>query len=121
MAGFSTDDYKAYTAEAAIGKFKICKFGSAVGGAVQAAAATDKMMGVSSDVAAGTNQRVDVARGDLARVFYGGTVAAGDLLTSDSSGNAVVTTTQGNRYVGIAEVAGVSGDIGVVLVCPGIV
>lgn len=121
MAGFSTCDYKAYTAESGIGKFKICKFGTTVGGAVQAAAAADKMMGVSSEVVVDSAQRVDIARDGLARVVYGGTVAAGDLLTSDASGNAVVTTTQGNRYLGIAEVAGVSGDIGIVLVCPGIV
>lgn len=53
----------------------------------------------------------------VSKVRYGGTVAAGDRLTSDASGNAIVATT-GKQVCGIALVAGVSGDIGTIFLSP---
>lgn len=113
---------KNYSAEAAIAAYRIVKFGAADGGILQSAAAADKHVGVIDRMpAAVAGDRVDVIRSGIAEVEYGGTVAAGDLLTSDASGRAVVATASAGanvRVVGVAEVAGVVGDIGSMLVQP---
>lgn len=113
---------KAYSPGAAIEAFRIVKF-SADGTVVKAAAATDKSIGVSTALAAAsTDTRVDVIRSGIAEVLYGGNVAVGDLLTSDANGKAVAAAPAAgvnNRIIGIAEVAGVDGDVGSVLLSPG--
>jgi hypothetical protein len=112
---------KNYVATAAIEKYRIVKFAATFGQVTKGAAATDLLMGVSSDVDTGATERCDVYRTGIAPVIYGGNVAAGDLLTSDSDGRAIATTTANNRYIGIAEEPGVLGDLGSVMICPGIV
>lgn len=114
---------KNYTAEAAIPAYRIVKFGAADGGVLQAAAATDKLIGVTDRLAAAAaNDRIDVIRTGIAEVQYGGTVAAGDLLTADASGRAIVATAAAGsnvRVIGVAEVAGVVDDTGSMLIVPG--
>jgi len=103
-----------YTAGAAIAKYRIVKF-SADGTVIQGVLATDALIGVV-DIPnnAPTGARVDVVRDDITLVELGGTVVAGDLLTSDAVGRAVKAVPAAganNRIVGIAETAGVLGDI----------
>lgn len=112
---------KAYDPETAIAAYTIVKFGTTEDQVVEAAAATDKLIGVSSEIDSAVGDRCDVIRSGIAPVLYGGTVAAGDLLTSNANGHAIATTTASNRIIGIAEVAGVAGDRGSVLICPGII
>lgn len=87
----------------------------------QANAATDLMIGVSGSRAVADDETVEVAIAGIADVKLGGAVAAGDLLTANSDGEAITTTTAANRVIGIAMKAGVDGDIGEVLISPGIV
>jgi len=54
----------------------------------------------------------------VAPVEYGGTVAAGDALTSDSAGRAIATTTEGDSCIGWALQAGTVNIIGSVIVHP---
>jgi hypothetical protein len=114
---------KSYAPGGAISKYRIVKFGSADGAVVQAAAATDKLVGVTTALdAASTDARVDVIRAGIAEVEYGGNVTRGDLLTADANGKAITATAAAGsnvRTIGVAEVSGVSGDIGSVLVAPG--
>ncbi len=66
--------------------------------------------------------RIDVVRTGIAEVEYGGTIAAGDLLMSDASGRAIVAAAAAGsnvRFMGVAEVAGVIGDIGSLMLEPG--
>jgi hypothetical protein len=110
---------KTYYAGAAVSAHRIVKHGADETLAVQAAAATDKLMGVSDLGADASGESMDVIKSGIALVVYGGTVAAGDLLTSDADGKAVVANpaaTVSNRIIGVAEVAGVSGDIGSVCI-----
>jgi hypothetical protein len=114
---------KTYTADAAIGKYRIVKFGAADGGVAQAAAATDLLIGVTGRVAPVLGERVDVSRSGILEVEYGGAVTRGDLLTSDASGRAIVAAPAAGanvRTIGVAEVSGVLGDIGSLLVVPGV-
>lgn len=117
------DLVKNYSAEAAIAAYRIVKFGAADGGVLQAAAATDKLVGVTDRLAAAVaGDRIDVVRSGIAEVEYGGTVAAGDLLTADASGRAIVASAAAGsnvRVIGVAEVAGVVGDIGSLLIDSG--
>jgi hypothetical protein len=114
---------KNYSAEAAIAAYRIVKFGAADGGILQAAAAADKQIGVTDRIAATeAGDRIDVIRTGIAEVQYGGAVAAGDLLTADASGRAIVATAGAGanvRVIGVAEVAGVVDDIGSMLIMPG--
>lgn len=114
---------KNYAAEAAIAAYRIVKFGAADGGILQSAAAADKHVGVIDRMpAAVAGDRLDVTRSGIAEVEYGGTVAAGDLLTADASGRAIAVTAGAGtnvRVIGVAEVAGVVSDIGSMLIIPG--
>ena len=111
---------KACYAGAAIGAFLIVKHGAADGFAVQAAAGTDACFGVSDSLgAAAANDPVDIIRGGIAEVIYGGTVTRGDPLTANAAGKAVKAAT-GNRIIGFAEVSGVAGDRGSVFISPGV-
>lgn len=115
---------KNYVATAAIAAYRIVKFGTNDGEVTQAAAATDLLIGTTGRVtAAAANDRVDVIRSGIAEVEYGGTVARGDELTADASGQAVVAAPAAGsnvRIIGIAEVSGVSGDIGSVFIAPSV-
>jgi len=111
---------KACYAGAAILPFRIVKHGAADAFAIQAAAAGDASFGVSDSLgAAAANDPVDIIRGGIAEVVYGGTVTRGDPLTSDASGRAIKAAT-GNRVIGFAEVSGVVGDRGSVFIAPSV-
>lgn len=112
-----------FTAGGAIGANILVKPHSTAGQVVAAAAATDKIIGVAyiadPDGAAAAGEVIDVVQGGIAECRAGGSIAAGDLLTSDASGRVVATTTAGNRIIGVAMKLAASGDIIPVLVSPG--
>ena len=103
--------FRGRVAEAAVSGYLIVKAGTAAMSCVPAAAATDKLLGTSDELDHVTGEMVDLAMGSVPKVRLGGTVAAGDALTSDANGKAIATTTAGNRLIGFAEIAGVSGDV----------
>lgn len=108
-------------AEGAIADGIILKQGTAGLQVAPAAAATDKLIGVSEHAADdGTGVRLQV--GGRAKLKAGGTIAAGDLLTSDASGQAVAAapaTGVNNRIIGYALDAAVSGDFFSGMIFPG--
>ena len=115
---------KSYNAEGVIGPFLIVKYGANDFGVLVAAAATDKLIGVTREFGASANEPVDVTHDGIANVKLGGTVARGDFLTSDASGQAVTAAPAGgvnNRIIGIARQSGVIGDVIEVLLEPGVV
>lgn len=111
---------KACYAGAAVLPYRIVKHGAADAFALQAAGATDLSFGVSDGLGqTDANEPLDVIRGGVAEVIYGGTVTRGNPLTSDATGRAVVATVAGSRLIGYAEVSGVVGDRGSVLIALG--
>jgi hypothetical protein len=64
---------------------------------------------------------VSCAHSGLGRVTLGGTVAAGDKITSNGSGLGITTTTTGNHFLGVAREAGVSGQVISVRLEPGVI
>ncbi|WP_020403747.1 capsid cement protein [Gracilimonas tropica] len=113
---------KNFEAGAAVTKHRIVKFGSGDELAVQAAAATDALIGVSTEVDSASGDRVDVIMSGIAQVEFGGNVTRGAALTSDANGKAVAAapaTGVNNRIIGWAAVSGADGDIGSVILAPG--
>jgi hypothetical protein len=113
--------FRGRVAEATIEAFRIVKPGTVTMSCSKASAATDKLLGTSDELDHVTGEMVDVAVGPVPKVRLGGTVAAGDLLTSDANGKAIATTTPGNRYIGMAEIGGVADDVIPYLRSPGLI
>ena len=103
--------YKNFEAEGEIGPYVIVTHGTADYAVKAATGATVALVGTTDELGKLSNGRVDVCTGGIPEVALGGTVAAGDPLTSDASGKAVKATAAGNRILGFALVSGVSGDI----------
>lgn len=114
--------YKAFAAGAAIAARRIVKF-SAAETVIQGAAATDSLVGVSSDIAAASGENVEIVTHGIAYVEAGAAIAIGALVTSDSVGRGVTAgpaAGANNRTIGIAlEAASAAGDIIRVLLSPG--
>jgi hypothetical protein len=109
------DICKSYSAEGAILPCRIVKVGAADYGVLQAAAVADKIIGVSMPlITVASGDSVDVMHDGIGDLQLGGTVARGDFLTTDGSGNGVTAAPAAgtnNQVVGKALVSGVSGDI----------
>lgn len=105
----------------AIGAYLIVKAGAGTNDATLSTAATDKHLGTADELDTPVGDMVDINIAPIGLVKLGGTVAAGDLLTSDANGKAIATTTAGNRYIGIAEQAGVANDVISYLRAPGLI
>ncbi len=107
---------KTFIAGGAIAEYRIVQFGASDREALQASAATQKFAGVAGlpkGVAAVSGDSIDVIKSGVAEVIYGSNVAVGDVLTADAQGRAVVAA-DGNSVIGIAQITGVSGDLGAV-------
>ncbi|RWC58913.1 capsid cement protein [Mesorhizobium sp.] len=107
---------RSYAASAAIAAFRFVAFSDAANSQTiaQGAAATDPLIGVSDKMGGDVGDMVDVVRGGLASITLGGTVAAGDPLTSDASGKAikcVAATGVAKRVMAWADQPGVANDI----------
>lgn len=115
---------KCYVAGTAVAKYRIVKPGSTDDHVVQATAAADALMGVSGFVGGDAGGRVDIIKTGITDVEYGGSVTRGDWLTSDANGKAVTAAPDvgvNANVIGRAEVSGISGDIGAVLIAPGLI
>jgi hypothetical protein len=117
---------RSYPASADIGAKRIVKFSdtTATCKIALAAAATDPLIGISDAMGAVSGGMADVILAGIGEVVLGGTVAAGDKLTSDAAGAAVKCTGAANtrkEYVATATLPGVAGDIIPCLVERGVV
>lgn len=113
---------KAFTAGGAINPYRIVRF-SAAETVVQAAAATESMFGVNTDLAIVSGERVEVLMQGIAWVEAGAAITQGALVTADSVGRGVTAAPAvgvNNRHIGIAlEAAVAAGDQIRVLLSPG--
>jgi hypothetical protein len=115
-----------FTADAALVNNRLVKFGSGDRNVAQATAATDPIIGVVNEMAAGVNagERVDVVRMGVAWVECGAAVPRGSPITADAVGRAVVAAPAAgvnNRIIGFAEESGVNpGDVIRFVIEPGL-
>jgi hypothetical protein len=111
-----------FLATAAIAKGKAVKIGADNKHASVASAATDKQFGIAMCDVTTAEDVVEVAMpGGGAKGLAGGTISAGDLLTSDGNGKLVATTTAGNRYIAMAMEDAVENDLFSVEVVAGLI
>jgi translation elongation factor EF-1alpha len=112
MASTITPVIVTFKASGAIAKGSSVKMGSDDQHVSIASAATDKQVGIAQSAAAAAEDLIEIAvSGGGAKAISGGTIARGDLLTSNASGALVATTTALDRIVGVAMSAAASGDI----------
>ena len=112
---------KNFVAGAAVAAYRFLKFDSTDGTVIQAAAATDAIIGASTDIAAASGERCDAVTVGIAKVESGGTITRGALVTADSNGKAVAAAPSAGanaRIAGVAMVSASSGDIFNVLLAP---
>ena len=117
---------KSYEAAVAVEGHLIAKFAAPGSDSTvtEAAANTDALIGVFAKFGADADSMADVVMSGIYGVKLGGTVQAGQLLSSDANGAgiaaaAVASTTV--RTLGIALEPGVSGDIIDVFLSPGVI
>lgn len=114
---------KSRRAATAIPPYRIVKPGAADGQVALATSGTDPLLGTSGQLAAAPGERVDVDLGGIPEVELGGTVAAGDPLTSDATGKAVKAQPAAGanvRLIGFAITAGTSGAVIDYVFAPGV-
>jgi hypothetical protein len=117
---------KTFSAAGTIDQYTILKFDASDNAVVEAAAATDSLIGVAYIPGVSGTQKVsgdplEVVLSGVAEVKAGGTIARGALVTSDANGQAVVAAPSAgvnNQVIGKALVSAVSGDVFPVLLAP---
>jgi hypothetical protein len=105
---------KTYDAGAAIAAYTVVKFTATDFQVITAAAVGDALAGVTTEVAAASGERVDVIHDGIAYVQAGGTIAAGDSLTVNATGQAVSAgpaTGVNNHCFARARQSAVVGDV----------
>lgn len=105
-----------YPTSAAVTPKRIVKFSdtAATNKVALATAATEPLLGLSDAMGGPSGGMADIILAGLGEVVLGGTVAAGDKLTSDAAGAAVKCLGAANtrkEYVATALLPGVAGDI----------
>jgi hypothetical protein len=104
---------KTFIAGAAITKRRIVKFGADAGHVIPAAAATDALIGISTDIDTAINDPCDVYVDDgIVYVDAGAAIVAGAFVTADTNGKAVASSVTGERIIGMAMTAAAAdGDV----------
>lgn len=95
------------------GQFLAVKMDSTANQVVLASASTDKIIGImmSAPKALDIGEvRLRSASGTI-EMFAGGTIAVGDAVTANSSGQGVTTTSSGDQIIGYALYAASSGNL----------
>jgi len=102
---------KAWDAGAAVEPYRFIKFGADDDHVIQAAAASDSMIGVSGQVGAdAAEDRIDVTLVGIGEIELAATLARGAQVTADANGKAVAAT-DGDYVGGKILMSGVAGDI----------
>lgn len=117
---------RAYEASAAIEPHRIVRFSDAAASQKIATATADDqlLIGVSDRMGGKAGGMVDVDRGGLVSVRLGGTVQAGDPLTSDDEGKAVKAVPAAGktiRIIGYADQHGAEDEIVDAFFAPGLI
>lgn len=106
---------KNYVAESAIPPFRLVKPGSTDDRITLAVAATDAIIGTTTDIAAAINERCDTQLVGVGYVEAGAAIPRGSFITADASGRAVLPAPAAGANVSVAgrtlEAATAAGDI----------
>jgi hypothetical protein len=112
---------KSFNAAGPLAANTIAKIGANDYDILQAAAATDRLIGLTTETASIAAERVDVVIVGIGNLQVSAPVTRGDFLTSDASGFGITAAPAAgvnNRVVGTALISGVAGDVIPVLINP---
>ena len=101
---------KTFVAGGTIAPYRAVKFGGADTTLLQAAAASDALIGVCGQVGAASGEVLDVTLAGIAEIEAGDSITRGNSLTCDANGKAVVAA-DGNVILGKAMMSAAAGDI----------
>ena len=110
---------KTFYADGALAGRKLVTFGTGKLKVKEATAATDALIGVTTQIGSEGNGRVDVIFSGITEANAGGTITKGDVLTSDANADAVTASQATDRVIGIALEDAVAGDFVSVLIAHG--
>lgn len=116
--------FRSYRAAVDIPANSIVRFTTNAGEVTLATAVTDKLAGVTDNVAVKAGDQVDVAYDGILPVKAGGNIAAGDPLTTNAASKAVVATfaaTQMRHVIGRALAPAVADDLVLFHVAPSVI
>lgn len=100
------------TAAGAIPAYRFVKSGTAAFTGVVNAAATTPVIGQTKELAIADTEKFDLWElEETFEITAGGNITIGGLITSDSTGRGVVTTTTGDLVYGVALQTAVAGDV----------
>ena len=112
MSSYAKPKLLTFKADAAIPEGAVVKYGSDNKHVAKSTAATDKHVGIAQNAAVNAGDKVEVALpGGGAKALAGGSINGGDVLTADSSGNVVATTTDHDRVIAVALDGAASADL----------
>ena len=112
MSGHAQPNVLTYKADGAISKGMVVKPGSDRDHVAKSVLATSKNFGIAMNTVTAAEDKVEVALpGGGAKGLLGDTVSFGDLLTADSAGKLVATTTANDKIVAQALEDGVANDL----------
>lgn len=101
-----------FKADAAISKGMAVKHGTDDTHVAKSSVATSKHIGIAQNAVTTAEDLVELALpGGGAKGLAGAAVTRGDLLTSDSSGYLVASTTPGDRIIGVAMQSAATNDL----------
>jgi hypothetical protein len=110
---------KTFNAPVAVTPYTLVTFAAGSNNVEIANAVADPIIGLSDSVGSQDNGRCDVIMAGVSEARVGGTVTKGDVLTTDSTGRAILASAGTDRVLGIAMADAVIGDIAAVLVAQG--
>ncbi len=110
---------KSFYAEGTLEGRKLVTFGTGKLTVKQATAASDALIGVTTQIGSETNGRVDVIFCGITEATAGATIGKGDVLTSNADADVVTATQAADRIIGIALEDAVAGDHISILIAQG--
>ena len=118
MSSYAQPNVLTFKAGAAIPNGSVVKPGADNAHVLKSVLATSKNFGIAQNAASAAEDKVEVALpGGGGRALAGGSISFGDLLTADTNGALVATTTANDRVIAIAMEDASSGDLFSVHVC----
>lgn len=110
---------KSFYAEGTLAGRKLVTFGTGKLKVKQATAATDALLGITTQIGSESNGRVDVIFSGITEAIAGGNISKGEVLTSDGNADVITATQASDRVIGIALEDAVAGDFVSVLIAQG--
>lgn len=110
---------KTFYADGTLAGRKLVTFGTGKLKVKEANAASEPLIGITTQIGSQSNGRVDVIFSGITEATAGGAISKGAVLTSDASGHVVTASQAADRIIGIALEDAVANDFVSILIAQG--